>query len=209
MYTQKCISCKHVEPLLNFFHGLYLLNMEKSHFYHNGAIFRVLIGRELCSIRRYRPWKWCDGGAICFFLSLVRDFRENSTEMDVKTVNVMVKKKNRCRNVEMLLSSQLFGQTCTRYPPLPPRELACSPGRVEESLLFLLTCWLPLGLQGGGLYVMYIFLHIYVILMNVSTVLSPYAFSICDTSGPEYKDYEYGGIGRQIKTSSSLLNFVS
>ncbi|XP_073242373.1 ubiquitin-like modifier-activating enzyme 6 [Porites lutea] len=40
-------------------------------------------------------------------------------------------------------------------------------------------------------------------------VLSPYAFSICDTSGPEYKDYEYGGIGRQIKTSSSLLNFES
>ena len=45
--------------------------------------------------------------------------------------------------------------------------------------------------------------------MDVSTVLSPYAFSICDTSGPEYRDYEYGGIGRQIKTSSSLLNFVS
>ena len=45
--------------------------------------------------------------------------------------------------------------------------------------------------------------------MDISTVLSPYAFSICDTSGPEYKDYEYGGIGRQIKTSSSLFNFVS
>ena len=56
---------------------------------------------------------------------------------------------------------------------------------------------------------MYIFLHIYAISMDVSTVLSPYAFSICDTSGPEYRDYEYGGIGRQIKTSSSLLNFVS
>ena len=56
---------------------------------------------------------------------------------------------------------------------------------------------------------MYIFLHIYVILMDVSTVLSPYAVSICDTSAPEYKDYQYGGIGRQIKTSSSLLNFVS
>ena len=56
---------------------------------------------------------------------------------------------------------------------------------------------------------MYIILHIDVILMDISTVLSPYAFSICDTSGPEYKDYEYGGIGRQIKTSSSLFNFVS
>ena len=144
MYTQKCISCKHVEPLLNFFHGLYLLNKEKSHFYHNGAIFRVLIGRELCSIRRYRPWEWCDGGAICFFFLSCAIFRENSTEMDVKTVIVTVKKKKKTkqsRNVEILLSSQLFGRTCTGYPPPPPRELACSPGRVEESLLFLLT-WL-------------------------------------------------------------------
>lgn len=141
MHTQKCISCKHVEPLLNFFHGLYLLNMEKSHFYHNGAIFRVLIGRELCSIRRYRPWKWCGGGAICFFLSLVRDFRRKFNGSGRQDCECYGKKK-KCRNVEMLLSSQLFGQTCTRYPLPPPlRQLACSPGRVEESLLFLLT-WL-------------------------------------------------------------------
>ena len=173
MHTQKCISCKHVEPLLNFFHGLYLLNMEKSHFYHNGAIFRVLIGRELCSIRRYRPWKGCDGGAICFF-ALVSTF-------------------------------------WTNLHWLPPQEslLAALVGWKNPCCFSWPDCWLPLGLQGGGLYVMYIFLHIYVILMDVSTVLSPYAVSICDTSGPEYKDYEYGGIGRQIKTSSSLLNFVS
>ena len=40
-------------------------------------------------------------------------------------------------------------------------------------------------------------------------VLSPYAFSICDTSGPEYEAYEYGGIAKQIKASSTLLSFVS
>ena len=63
MYTQECISCKHVKPLLNFFHGLYLLNMEKSHFYQNWAIFRVLIGQELCSIMM---WLWRN---LFFFLS--------------------------------------------------------------------------------------------------------------------------------------------
>ena len=96
-------------------------------------------------------------------------------------------------------------------PPPSPQEslLAALVGWKNPCCLSWPDCWLPLGLQGGGLYVMYIFLHIYVILMDVSTVLSPYAFSICDTSGPEYKDYEYGGIGRQIKTTSSLLNFVS
>ena len=147
-----------------------------------------------------------------FFFLLRAIFRENSAEMDVKTVNVMVKKtkQNKCRNVEMLLSSQLFGRTCTRYPP-PPQEilLPALVGWKNPCCFSWPDCWLPLGRQGGGLYVMYIFLHIYVILMDVSTVLSPYAFSICDTSGPEYKDYEYGGIGRQIKTTSSLLNFVS
>lgn len=40
-------------------------------------------------------------------------------------------------------------------------------------------------------------------------VLSPYAFSICDTSGPEYEAYEYGGIAKQIKASSTLLSFES
>ena len=130
MYTQKCISCKHVEPLLNFFHGLYLLNMEKSHFYHNGAIFRVLIGRELCSIRRYRPWKWCDGGAICFFLSLVRDFPRKFNGNGRQNWECYGKKKNKqnkCRNGEMLLSSQLFGRTCTRYPPSPHKRACLQP----------------------------------------------------------------------------------
>ena len=149
---------------------------------------------------------------VFFFLSCAI-FRENSTEMDVKTVIVMVKKEQtkQSRNVEILLSSQLFGRTCTGYPPSPHQEslLAALVGWKNPCCFSWPDCWLPLGLQGGGLYVMYIFLHIYVILMDVSTVLSPYAFSICDTSGPEYKDYEYGGIGRQIKTTSSLLNFVS
>ena len=40
-------------------------------------------------------------------------------------------------------------------------------------------------------------------------VLSPYAFSICNTSGPEYEAYQYGGIARQLKPSSSLVKFVS
>ncbi|PFX22554.1 Ubiquitin-like modifier-activating enzyme 6 [Stylophora pistillata] len=40
-------------------------------------------------------------------------------------------------------------------------------------------------------------------------VLSPYAFSICDTTGPEYEDYQYGGIGRQVKTSSTFMKFES
>ena len=149
---------------------------------------------------------------VFFFLSCAI-FRENSTEMDVKTVIVMVQ-KNKQNKVEILkFCSRLnfLDELAQATPPPPlPRELACSPGRVEESLLSLLTWLLTApGSPGWGLYVMYIFLHIYVILMDVSTVLSPYAFSICDTSGPEYKDYEYGGIGRQIKTTSSLLNFVS
>lgn len=149
---------------------------------------------------------WC--GAICFFFLLCAIFRENSTEMDVKTVNVMVKKK-----VEMLkCSSPLnFLDELAQATPPPPRQ---------ESLLAALVwwknpccfswpdCWLLVSRVGGYMWCIF-FLHIYVILMDVSTVLSPYAFSICDTSGPEYKDYEYGGIGRQIKTSSSLLNFVS
>ena len=38
-------------------------------------------------------------------------------------------------------------------------------------------------------------------------MLSPYAFSICDTTG--YEPYQYGGIARQVKGSSSLVAFVS
>ena len=41
------------------------------------------------------------------------------------------------------------------------------------------------------------------------SVLSPYAFSICDTSDPEYETYQYGGIAKQVKASSTLLTFVS
>ncbi|RMX37969.1 hypothetical protein pdam_00009035 [Pocillopora damicornis] len=40
-------------------------------------------------------------------------------------------------------------------------------------------------------------------------VLSPYAFSICDTTGPDYEDYQYGGIARQVKTSLTLVEFES
>lgn len=40
-------------------------------------------------------------------------------------------------------------------------------------------------------------------------VLSPYAFSICNTSGPEYEAYQYGGIARQLKPLSSLVKFES
>lgn len=45
-------------------------------------------------------------------------------------------------------------------------------------------------------------------MMFWSSVLSPYAFSICDTTGPDYEDYQYGGIARQVKTSSTLIEFV-
>ena len=45
-------------------------------------------------------------------------------------------------------------------------------------------------------------------MMFWSIVLSPYAFSICDTTGPDYEDYQYGGIARQVKTSSTLIEFV-
>ena len=45
--------------------------------------------------------------------------------------------------------------------------------------------------------------------MDMFAVLSPYAFSICDTTGPEFEDYQYGGIGRQVKASSTLVPFVS
>ncbi|XP_015766357.1 PREDICTED: ubiquitin-like modifier-activating enzyme 6 [Acropora digitifera] len=40
-------------------------------------------------------------------------------------------------------------------------------------------------------------------------VLSPYAFSICDTSDPQYEPYQYGGIAKQVKASSTLLAFES
>ena len=165
MYTQKCISCKHVEPLLNFFHGLYLLNVEKSHFYHNGAIFRVLIGRELCSIRRYRPWKWCDGGTICFFLSLACDFPRKFSGNGRQNCECYGKKKTSKTNVEMVkCCSRLnfLDELAHATPPLPTRELACSPGRVEESLLFLLT-WLltALGSPGWGVICdVYIFTYL-------------------------------------------------
>lgn len=45
-------------------------------------------------------------------------------------------------------------------------------------------------------------------MMFWSSVLSPYAFSICDTTGPDYEDYQYGGIARQVKTSSTSIEFV-
>ena len=45
--------------------------------------------------------------------------------------------------------------------------------------------------------------------LSLFAVLSPYAFSICDTTGPEYEVYQYGGIARQVKASSSLVAFVS
>lgn len=45
-------------------------------------------------------------------------------------------------------------------------------------------------------------------MMFWSSVLSPYAFSICDTTGPDYEDYQYGGIARQVKTSLTLVEFV-
>ena len=43
--------------------------------------------------------------------------------------------------------------------------------------------------------------------MALFAVLSPYAFSICDTTA--YEAYQYGGITRQVKGSSSLVAFVS
>ena len=45
-------------------------------------------------------------------------------------------------------------------------------------------------------------------MMFWSSVLSPYAFSVCDTTGPDYEDYQYGGIARQVKTSLTLVEFV-
>ena len=77
---------------------------------------------------------------VFFFLSCAI-FRENSTEMDVKTVIVMVQ-KNKQNKVEMLkCCSRLnfLDELAHATPPLLTRELTCSPGRVEESLLFLLT----------------------------------------------------------------------
>lgn len=41
-----------------------------------------------------KPWKWWDGGTICFFLFLACPLpQETSMEMDVKTFNVTVKNK--------------------------------------------------------------------------------------------------------------------
>ena len=47
------------------------------------------------------------------------------------------------------------------------------------------------------------------VLLWLFSVLSPYAFSICDTSDPQYEPYQYGGIAKQVKASSTLLTFVS
>ena len=47
------------------------------------------------------------------------------------------------------------------------------------------------------------------VLLWLFLVLSPYAFSICDTSDPQYEPYQYGGIAKQVKASSTLLTFVS
>ena len=90
-----------------------------------------------------------------FFFLLRAIFRENSAEMDVKTVDVMVKKKTSKTNVEMLkCCSRLnfLDELAHATPPLPTRELACSPGRVEESLLFSpdLTVDCPLVSRVGG-----------------------------------------------------------
>lgn len=51
-------------------------------------ISRTLIGRELNGRWKYRPWKRCDEGAICFPLSCPRIPAETLTEIDVKTVSV-------------------------------------------------------------------------------------------------------------------------
>ena len=61
----------------------------------------MLIGRELCSIR----WSDCGNDMmvvrfVFFFLSCAI-FRENLTEMDVKTVNVMVKKQNKTNRLQL------------------------------------------------------------------------------------------------------------
>ena len=41
------------------------------------------------------------------------------------------------------------------------------------------------------------------------SVLSPYAFSICDTTGPTFQPHQYGGIAQQVKPSSTISTFVS
>ncbi|EDO38775.1 predicted protein [Nematostella vectensis] len=44
---------------------------------------------------------------------------------------------------------------------------------------------------------------------TVSRVLSPYAFTISDTTGDEYGPYKHGGIARQVRPSSTILKFES
>ena len=43
---------------------------------------------------------------------------------------------------------------------------------------------------------------------TIFSVLSPYAFSICDTTGDEFSAYEAGGIATQVKTPTTF-SFVS
>ena len=45
-------------------------------------------------------------------------------------------------------------------------------------------------------------------LFFLHAVVSPYAVSICDTSGADFEPYQYGGIARQVKTSK-IKKFVS
>ena len=40
------------------------------------------------------------------------------------------------------------------------------------------------------------------------TVLTPYEFSICDTSGPEFGEYQHGGVVCQVKMPKTN-HFVS
>lgn len=41
-------------------------------------------------------------------------------------------------------------------------------------------------------------------ILNLLVVLSPYTFSICDTSGDEFVPYSSGGICTQVKTGKSV-----
>ena len=40
------------------------------------------------------------------------------------------------------------------------------------------------------------------------SVLTPYEFSICDTSGPEFGEYQHGGVISQVKLTKTN-HFVS
>lgn len=72
-------TCFHVSMwslCKTFFMAFFLLNVEKSHFYHNWTIFCVLIGGELCSIRVQTMeimWWWCN---LFFSFSCARFFKK-------------------------------------------------------------------------------------------------------------------------------------